>query len=412
MKRGMSKLLSILLIATLVFTSASVAFAGTEEGQAAGDTVASVKDVAATAVQQQAKASIKSATTKATLAEGNFGLVTITKEADLDKLAGNFGTIIYDSSDVIAKGYGYAKPVSIPAKGTVIMAAGIGAGSENGAYFGLYRDSQLSQPVGYEGYAARTSTEPSDAVIQVPSAGTYYLGVRSTSLTSGGAVGVVAVAGYINGADRTITSGQEILVGQKDAQTNYFKFKAKNTGYLQVLSTKDAGYNKVTLCNSKKKALSNSLAVRYAPTFGVKKGTTYYVKIASNFNSEGSYLFKATNTKITEKSGKKKAKAVNLKKNKTVKGTIIAGNGQEDWYKFKLSGKKNVKITMKGATNDSIKVQVYHDNKKISGTSGTFRYTNKSYTVKSIGKWSKGTYYIKISRGNKKSSGYYTLSWK
>lgn len=412
MKRGMSKLLSILLIATLVFTSASVAFAGTEEGQAVGDTAASVKNAAAEAVQQQAKASVKSATTKATV-EGNFNLVTIAREADLDNLASNFGLIAYNSSDVLAKGYGYAKQVSIPAKGTVIMAAKIASGSENGANFGLYRDSQLSQPIGYEGYAARTSAEPSDTVIQVPSAGTYYLGVRSTGLTSGGiGVGVAVSAGYINGADRTITSGQEILVGQKEAQTNYFKFKATSTGYLQVISTKEVGYNKVTLCNSKKQALSNSLGVRYAPTFGVKKGTTYYVKIASNTNSEGAYLFKATNKKITEKSGKKKAKAVNLKKNKTVKGTIIAGNGQEDWYKFKLNGKKKVKIVMKGATNDSMKIQVYQGGKKISGIDGTFRYTSKSYTGKSIGKWSKGTYYIKISRGNKKSSGYYTLSWK
>ena len=67
---------------------------------------------------------------------------------------------------------------------------------------------------------------------------------------------------------------------------------------------------------------------------------------------------------------------------------------------------------MKGRTNDAMKIQVYQGGKKISGTNGTFRYTNKSYTVKSIGKWSKGTYYIKISRGNKKSSGYYELSWK
>lgn len=411
MKRGMSKLLSILLIATLVFTSASVAFAGTEEGQAVGGTAASVKNAAAAAVQQQAKASVKSlATTKTVKVEGNFNLVTIANEADLDKMGVNFGDIAYDSGAVLGAGYGYAKEVNIPAKGTVIMAAQTFSDSATGVNFGLYEDEQLTRPVDY-GYAARASASPATKVIQVPYGGKYYLGVCSSSVP--GIYAALRVsAGYVNGADRTITSGQEVLVGQKNAQTNYFKFKAKNTGYLQVLSTKDAASNKVTLCNSKKKALSNSLAVRYAPTFGVKKGTTYYVKIASNFNSEGAYLFKATNTKITEKSGKKKAKAVNLKKNKTVKGTIIAGNGQEDWYKFKLTGNKKVKITMKGATNDSMKVQVYKGGKKISGTSGTFRYTNKSYTVKSIGKWSKGTYYIKISRGNKKSSGYYTLSWK
>lgn len=409
MKRGMSKLLSVLLIATLVFTSASVAFAGTEKEQAVRDTAAAVKEAAVAAVQQQAKAQTKAATTKAAgVIEGKFNLVTIASEADLGKLASNAAAISYSVQDPVANGYGYAQQVNINAKGTVVIGGGVlyDYSSATSAWFGLYTDDKLANSV----YEFNVPTGASDAkVIQVSKPGTYYLGVRS--VTGQNAV-VRMSAGYINGADRTITSGKEILVGQKNEQTNYFKFKANKTGYLEVISTEDMAYNQVTLCNNKKKAISNSVYMRYAPTFGVKAGTTYYVKIKARDNLDGAYLFKVTNKQFTGKGGKNKAKATTIKKGQKKNAVIIIGNGQENWYKFKLNGKKNVKIVMKGRTNNEMKIQVYKGNKKISGTNGTFNYTHKSYTVKSIGKWDKGTYYIKISRGNKKSSGYYTLSWK
>ena len=39
-------------------------------------------------------------------------------------------------------------------------------------------------------------------------------------------------------------------------------------------------------------------------------------------------------------------------------------------------------------------------------------YSDASRTLESAGKWSKGTYYIKIQRANSKSSGWYSLKWK
>lgn len=421
MKRGMSKLLSILLIATLVFTSASVAFAGTEEGQAAGDTVASVKDVAATgkdnvaaALQRQAAALAKSSATTKGAAEKTFKLVTLNTREDVEReeelLKPCVGAFAYTATDTVSKGYGHAEPITFPAKGTVRLYAGLLGGQTN-VNFSLYKDAAMTTSVGYEKSVSTNYPVDTD-LIQIPNPGTYYIGVNSRYCPEG-AVAVNIAASYINGGDKTLTSGKEILIGQKEAQTNYLKFKATKNGYLTITPSKEAEYSQVTLCNSKKKAVSNAVYPKYA-TFGVKKGTTYYVKVASRYNGNGVYGITATNKPIKEKSGKNKAKAVTLKKNKKVKGTIVAGSNQADWYKFKLTKNiKQMKVFINGGTNGELKAKVYNSKGKAVGyNAASIHNTGRSYYLQISGKIKKGTYYIKVYRGNKKSSGYYTLSWK
>lgn len=132
-----------------------------------------------------------------------------------------------------------------------------------------------------------------------------------------------------------------------------------------------------------KRTLLGDTSMRYTPIYGVKAGTTYCIRIQSSYNSNGGYAFKVTNNKIKEKSGKTKKKAVMIKK-KTKKGTITAGSKQADWYKFKLTKKKSVKITFKGRTNDKFKVTIYKGGKKV-GTR-TYWHTDASMTLKSVGK--------------------------
>lgn len=420
MKRGMSKLLSILLIATLVFTSASVAFAGTQEGQSRTAVKSAVVGDKATAKAMTASKAMavadRIAGTKA-LVQGKFQLTNLTpadmaSETDLvNALAANGAVIIYGIQDQIDNDkYGYAIPVDIQSKGTILMTAG--SDDAVTVSFGLYKDAALTEQV----YGSSVYQRDSGIVIQVPSGGKYYIGVSSPKvpLLEGRGVKVVIAAGYMDGSDRSITSGNKVLVGQKNAQTNYFKFKAEKTGYLQVQNVDNSGQNEVVLCNSSKSALSNKQYVAHAPTFGVKKGTTYYLKLSAGSNNNGGYIFKTNNTAIKEKSGKNKKKAVALKKKKTVSGTIIAGNGQADWYKFKLTGKKKVKFTAKGGVSGTLKLEVYKGSKKLSGSVKMTNNFNVKNRDLSDGKWSKGTYYVKISRVNKKSSGYYklSLSWK
>lgn len=410
MKKGMSKVLSVLLIAVLVFTSGTAVFADTEQGQMVEEKTTVEK--AAPAQELKAAGALEAALEKGaqTKASGGFKLYTMRPDLKIDDVEGT--GIAYGIGDTLAGNQkGYSQVVKLPARGTIIMGAQIvlPASGSGSVTFGLYKDRALTQRVDSTGYVSAGDAVKT-TIIQVPKAGTYYLGAQSyiSDYSTNKNYAIAAAVIYANGGDRTLTSGKTISVGQEASQTNYFKIKAKNTGYIRVRTSEE--YNKVTLCNSKKKALSGETYARYAPTYGVKKNSTYYIKVKSSDNSDGGYNLKATNTKVTEKSGKTKSKAVTLAKKKTKKGTIQAGSSQADWYKFRLTGKKAVKITMKGGTNDRLNITVYKGSRKV-GTR-TYYCNHKSLTLNSLGKWTSGTYYIKISRADKKSSGYYSLSWK
>lgn len=412
MKKGIRTLFSTLLISALVLTSAGTAFAGTSDAKAAAD-VSSETQKAVTLQKADFKglldgqtAAKKGAATKAT---GSIPITNITATTAPEDL--KVGGVLFSFEDELTPSSsekGYAQEVKFAAKGTLIMAASVEAAANSGSVeFGLYRDKALTQYV--ERSYAYPNSGAGSRVIQIPAAGTYYIGMKATisEYSANQEYGVYVAAGYANGGERTLTSGKTVAVGQKNAQTQLFKFKATKTGYLKV-QTSDSCY--VSLCNSNKKALSGETTSGYAPTYGVKKGSTYWIKVRTYSNSDGVYNLRATNTAVSEKSGSSKAKAVTIKKGKTSKGTVLAGENKADWYKFKLTGKKAVKVIMKGETNDNLKISIYQGSRNVKNSS--FYYNSKSLTIKSIGKWPKGTYYVKIYRGNSKSSGHYSVTWK
>lgn len=298
--------------------------------------------------------------------------------------------------------------------GTVNMAVNgtcsIGSGD---IYYGVFMDQNMTQPVNDSSYnviSAGSGKAEGDA-FSVPAGGTYYVGVYS-DISSGQDYTVVSLAAYASGADRTLTDGQWTAVGQKEAQTNLFRFKASSTGYIRVDTTDvdDDSSVTVTLLSSSRKTLSSSADSSSRPVYGVKKGVTYYIRARAGYSRGGGYRLKVTNHKISEKSGSSRSKAVNIKRDSTVKGTVIAGESRSDWYKFKLSGKKSVSLTVKGATNDRLKIEVYSGRKKVK--TSTFYSSTESLTLRSAGKWKKGTYHIKVYRGNSRSSGWYSLKWR
>lgn len=445
MKKRMSRILSVLLISALVVSTAEVAHAEdvtepvseevqtveaveeTEEDKAAVEEVAAEpveekEEVAAEAVKEEPKTEeaapvevseevpeMKEDVKEASEAEvGSTELMSMGQSMNMlaagdvswNRTSYNFNRNSY---------YGFCQPVNLSA-GTVLITASHKAG--NGTmYFGLYTDSTLQKSVA-TGESAVPKGETRTYAFEVPASGQYYLGIYSYIGSSSNETYTANVTyANLSGADRAIGNNQNILVGQIDAQTNYFTFRAPYTGYLTVTpTTQEAVWNYVALCNSGKRALTGNLSMRNTPTYGVKAGTTYCIRIQSSYNSNGGYAFKVTNNPIKEKSGKTKKKAVTIKQKKTKKGTITAGSKQADWYKFKLKKKKSVRITFKGRTNDRFKVTVYKGGRKIG--SRTYWYSDASMTLKSIGKWTKGTYYIKVQRASSTSSGWYSLKWK
>lgn len=220
------------------------------------------------------------------------------------------------------------------------------------------------------------------------------------------------------------------------------KFRAGVTGYITIKITNASKkfYNSmgtITFCNSKKKAIgqskepfltNSSYNLRKEKTYGVKKGQTYYFKV----QCEAGAKFSANVKSVKKSTANSKKKAQNMVKKKKVTGVMIAGENKADWYKIKLTKSQILGLSISGKTNgkdgySGIKITFYDKNGKIyADTNGNkavdwvsplypnggwqfYRYN--MYTGRRIG-IEAGTYYVKIERYNKTSSGYYTLKWQ
>lgn len=223
-----------------------------------------------------------------------------------------------------------------------------------------------------------------------------------------------------------------------DKTTTLFKITADKTGYLYITDYKimyksltnqdyadgDNMYGYISLLDSNKKALtsmkddwyeyysnsdSSSNWMKYL-VYGVKKGSTYYIRV--NDSSYGNYNYYNMSyyiSGVNNKSGASKSKAKTLKKGKYVEGSLVAGSSRTDWYKYKKTKSKVVIYLKPIITNYDVNITVYQRGKSVYHTFGRGDTVNYKYTFTSN---MKGTIYIKMSRNNKYSSGYYKIKIK
>lgn len=401
MRRKMSKVISVLMIMTLVFTSGSFAFADTPEGKVKSE-AETTKEAFDGSIEKEGKrpATEQSVTNTPMLKSVKTGNEKMTpavlKFNDNNPISNAPGKKGHVKSYKLKKG----TVIWINARNEVSTASGavtFGVFSNKeltaGSYFHLYRGNKRS------------------AVIEIPKTGTYWVGAYATTSAGSYKYDVDLYAGKVSPGNRKISNKKYAAIAHtKSGQVNYFKFKAPKTGYVKV----GAGTSgTLTLCKSNKKALSNAVSLNNNYTyFGVKKGTTYYVRVKANYPSTmKAYQVRYANGKISEKSGSKQSKAVKIKRKKTKKGTITAGSSRNDWYKFKVPTNNRVTLTMKGRTNKQMKVKLIL--KKGSHTvTKTFNYTNLNSSYKNYMTYFKGyTCYIKVSRADKYSSGWYSFKW-
>lgn len=230
-------------------------------------------------------------------------------------------------------------------------------------------------------------------------------------------------------------------------KTTVIKFKSNVTGYITLTFSKASNlYNTAgffTFCDNKKKALGKTdeyfNTVSDKPyqkirTYGVKKGSTYYIKV----KSFGGVKISSSVVSVKKNAGTKRTNAKSLGKNKTVKGVIIAGSKAADWYKVKLTKKQILNFYFSAKTNgavlksdnyiycqNGIKFTICKSNGQplISGKnnydmahllnpSDKDSYFIKDKKTNQISGLYPGTYYIKVEPYNKTSSGLYTIKWK
>lgn len=208
-------------------------------------------------------------------------------------------------------------------------------------------------------------------------------------------------------------------INESASNTVYHKLKVKSSGALVV--TGNTVYNwgtggiSVSLCNSKYQVIDSSSYGAYVnaanektQVYGVKKGT-YYLKVSGKTN----YVLATGFKKWTDKGGNSKKKAKTVKVNQTFKGVMPAGENKTDWYKFKVTKNKKMKLTVSAEGNGGIQFTVYGPGLSKSGS-----YAGSCYNTTREGwlcrgskkvKASKGTYYVKVTRSSKKVSGVYSI---
>lgn len=342
------------------------------------------------------------------------------------------------SSSNYSADYGRVIPITVNKPGTLvstIYAVEYKSGSSYATHE-IYYDAACSNKLGYIGGPNANSSI--SRAIEIPSAGTYYLLVNSGYIShddNKGAAGEDKFSAtfmyYAEAPTKTLKNGETFETYNNDTSASlWFAYKATADGYITLQYATGENYDtngSVTLYNSSKKEISRQTyfdledADEKINVFGVKKGKTYYIKAEYVY---GNFGIRCTQKAIKEKSGKNKKKAVVVKKNKKIQGTMIAGENKADWYKIKLTKKQVLKIIASGSSSSNIwggiQFTLYYANGKqyaspfsfVEGNTYTKKFgTVEQWTNKPL-KLNKGTYYIKISKEDQLDSGYYTLKWK
>ncbi len=328
--------------------------------------------------------------------------------------------ISYTLADDLGRGY-YGEIIPVVVKSAGYIQIGItDLQLQKDTYLQLYRDVNCTDRVGSLGYHDAGSTEKEFEYVEVDKAGTYYIRIESYAGTyepQPFTNSFIMTASFYSNKDKTLKDNKTIYYYNEDySKYMYFKYTAPKSGKLFVdLTNNTSGY--ITLLNSKKKVVSEdgySNSTGSKAFFGVKKGKTYYIRVkASAYDELIGVLAKTTDVK--EKSGSSRKKAVTLKAKKNASGTILAEENKSDWYKIKNNKKKKLTITVEAYTTGNYILTVYNSKGKKIGYSATIYSGKRSYTLtygSSYGKANKGTYYIKLTRKDKKSNGSYKIKWK
>lgn len=221
-------------------------------------------------------------------------------------------------------------------------------------------------------------------------------------------------------ADRAISISKKEYFGfNPNAKSQSYKFTAEETGTIKVSLYAGENDVKFSLLNSKKQQISRSVLKMYdidSPVyFGVKKGKTYYLRLKNLGPADDRpFWLSVKNTKIKEKSGATRKKAVTVKRNKKVRGYVLSGKKGHDWYKVKVKKSGKVKFYLQNQMTNQCYLDVYNKKgKKVKGLKYKKGETDNYILSKTkYGRLSKGTYYVKVYTKDKRECGGYALKWK
>lgn len=247
------------------------------------------------------------------------------------------------------------------------------------------------------------------------------------------ALGISASAAGTKTVDMSLdSSGAYVYAGEEaDYETTvYHRFDVPSSGLIAVTGASRNVYTGaitggflVSLYDSSMTPLDKSSSGAYVNAassdveyYGVSKGT-YYLKVSG----EKKYAVGAAFQKVSDKAGASKAKARTIKQKKEVKGVLAAGEKAKkaDWYKFKVTKSKKLKLELSTGGNGYIEFYLYGPSYKkgiridaLKNEGGTYFSVNGANRKKI--KVKPGTYYIRVRRASydTKASGIYSIKWQ
>ena len=241
-------------------------------------------------------------------------------------------------------------------------------------------------------------------------AGTYALYTENVCQNANTQVVAKFGAGVVSSQNNRTFGGNNVIASASTGAATYQQFKVSKRGVAAIAVYKEnsAGnvssvtYSVQKLSGKTWKTVATGLAGvaknNYVVTTGLAAGT--YRVVANAASGEILYFINA-NQKASDSYGTSKKKAKEIKRKKSKKQVFLSNEStsKTHWYKIKVKKTGMTYIDITGLGNKS----------KISVTvTGAARLKNKTISkgFRIYGKAKKGTYYIKIKKGSKGTSGY------
>lgn len=239
--------------------------------------------------------------------------------------------------------------------------------------------------------------------------GTYKLVVKAKAGTTGVAI---VYPWYVTTENIGMATSSKLIVGNGGNIVQTFSIKKRSQVWIDA---DKAGYGYIQKrSGSKWTTVSNR---NYFYNSAGKLERSYYALSAGSYcfvmkPSAGNFVeFKYGARAYTGKYATKKSKAIKIsrKKSKTNVLTASDANKKTHYYKIKVTSKRKTQINVTTyQTGGNLKVTIYGKGLRTITRTMTSSQVRKFV---SSGKLRKGTYYIKISKIGKNTSGRYTIKY-
>ena len=266
------------------------------------------------------------------------------------------------------------------------------------------------------------------ALFDYKETGTYTAKIKVNGEAEDQVYDFLMVPALISAEDGVLAPNQPVMGVSLENKHIYYRVDMKQDGYVTFSGTNmgkmvlneemlndTSAVNaslKLQLCNSKKQPMAKAVTFNAKKTEAVvalRKGT-YYFRLKEE--KDTSFMLQMSTKAVKSVAGTKKANAKAIKLKQAVEGIQVLNEKKENWYKVNVTSKKNLSVSLSRITeNGTFNVYIYNaKGKRVACETNTTKTngTNKSYvTLRSINKLPKGTYYIKVVKSNANATGYY-----